>query len=149
MIRSIIVILALVAFVLAGPAGAIKRVPLADDKPSAENQKTNQTTDSAEGKAPPSEPSKKQGNDRQGADKRDSGNPSEAARPEKSKQPEDDSSNKDRIKERDRFIDENGDGLNDRYKKRPEIVKRKKESGDSKESEKDSNTKKARDYRGR
>jgi len=126
MTRRILILMTLVAFILAGPAAAVKSVPRSNDKTAIENQKPDGSTGSTDPKATPSEPSRKPGDTSRDADKR-----KEESRPEQVKRPNDDSGQKDRIKERDRFIDENDDGLNDRYKKPPEKVKRKKESDDS------------------
>lgn len=123
MMRRILILTVLAAFVLAGPAMAVKRVPKSDDRPSIETQKPDRATGSSDQKAP-SEPPKKQGDDRDTARRK------EEPQPERAKAP-DNSVQKDRPQERDRFIDENGDGVNDRFKKPPETVKKKKESDDS------------------
>ena len=125
MTRRFLILMALTAFVMAGRASAVKSVPRSNDKTAIENQKPDASKGSSDQKATPSEPSRKAGDARQDSDKR-----KEDSRPEQVKKPSDDSGQKDRIKERDRFIDENDDGLNDRYKKPPEKVKRKKESDD-------------------
>ncbi len=129
MTKRLLILFTLVAFVLAGPAMAVKRVPKSDDRPSIDNQKPDRASGSSDQKAP-SEPPKKQSEGKQ-----ESGKRKDESRTERIQKPADDSGQKDRFKERDRFIDENSDGLNDRYKKPPETVKRKKESEGSSRKE--------------
>ena len=127
--QKLLILVTLVAFVLAGPAMAVKRVPKSDDRPSIDNQKPDRAPGSSDQKAPSDSP-KKQRDDKRGVEQ-----PKRESRPERANQPAEDSAKKDHSRERDRFIDENDDGLNDRYKKPPEVVKRKKESDDSEKKE--------------
>jgi hypothetical protein len=137
MMRNVIILLILAAFILSAPAMAIKKVPKSDGRPGVESKNPDQTGQPSGQQPPAPQPTKNQSDHRSGggSDGRDKSPPAEPRKPSN-----DDSGQRERSKDKDRFIDENDDGLNDGYKKPPEKVKRKKES-DSSSNEKQSKSK--------
>jgi hypothetical protein len=124
MIRNLIILTIVLAFVFTGTASAIKRVPASDDNQGVIQQKPNRAGDSESRKAPPKARQSSVDDGEKGT--RDGRENIPAREPKKSSGDERDG--KDRVKDRDRFIDENDDGINDRIKKPPEKIKRKKET---------------------
>jgi hypothetical protein len=116
--RNAVIISILLSLIIVSPAMAIKRVPKSDDQ----SRETQQNGDSVRHEGP------------------DKATLPKPINPEPPKQPERPSKpNKPSIGEKDRFIDEDGDGINDRLKMPPETIKKKKEikSDHSDKSEKD------------
>lgn len=109
--RNAVIILVLLSFLMASPALAVKRVSKTDDQAREERQKDNQGTPDTPSKATP--PAATQPD-----------RPESTQRPERVREPERPSKGGDR----DRFIDENGDGINDKLKTPPETIKKKKET---------------------
>lgn len=107
--NRIMIFLVLLSFGLTTPVMAVRKVPR--DKPSREQSQPAQNPETPQkppepGKAVPPEPKP--------APQKDVSPPPS---PEHRK-----------IKDRDRFIDEDGDGINDNLKKPPEVIKKKKET---------------------
>jgi hypothetical protein len=121
----------LVAFAWAAPAMAIKRVPKSDRNPTNALQKQDRGQQSTATEPSPQPP------DRPVDNRDDKGGGGRAGNPPSDKRPSDDSGQKDRFKDRDRFIDEDDDGLNDKMKKPPEKIKRKKDSGGASKERRD------------
>jgi hypothetical protein len=96
----------LLSFILAGPASAVKRVPKSDNQATEDRQRGPQESRVPDKATPP--PEHRQESNR------------EVARPQQPEQPSHE-------RDRDRFIDKDGDGINDNLKKPPETVKRKKD----------------------
>jgi hypothetical protein len=115
-----------VVLLLAGPAMAVKRVSKSDNSAQQQNQATDSGTHVTPAPAAPSPGSSDKHLDAN-TDKRDGSQNNDSNRQPVQKPPEQPS-----MGQRDRFIDRDGDGLNDQMKKPPETVKKKK---DSKEEE--------------
>jgi hypothetical protein len=94
----------LFSFMLVGPASAVKRVPKSVNQATDQRQKERQDVQAPEKGTPP--PERRQNSSR------------DEAKPQPPEKPSDDG-------HRDRFIDRDGDGINDNIKKPPETVKRK------------------------
>jgi hypothetical protein len=104
MVKRILVILIAVSFLAASPALAVKRVPKKSAQQSAASgQGQNQTG----------------GQQESGDIKRNVQPPPQ--------EPQRRRTEPSRVKEKDRFIDENDDGINDRYRKPPAVKKKPKE----------------------
>jgi hypothetical protein len=102
--KRLLIAFILLSFILAGPASAVKRVPKAGDQPTEQKQRDPQDKPASDKVAPPSE--HHQDTNRQDV---------------KPSQPEPPKGGGDK----DRFIDRDGDGINDNLKKPPETIRRK------------------------
>ena len=113
-----IIIMALAAIILISPvASAIKRVPRNDTKAHGDTvQKANPSGPEKSKQSPGVEKGRNSSND---------------ANKVPSKPPE-----QKKNVEKDKFVDENGDGINDNIKKPPEVIKKKKENPSEKKSPK-------------
>jgi len=122
----IIILLTLASFALSTEAMAVKLVPKVERQEQKDTQGSGtQTPD----KNPPSTPSVTPEKRRESAPA-----PKEPERRQ--------TDSKEKFKERDRFIDEDDDGINDRLKKAPETIKKKKE--DSSKTEKSTKSRRTR-----
>ncbi len=111
MVRKVFAILIAVMFLAASPVLAVKKVP----------------KQSAQQSAAPDQGQNQSGGQQESGDVKQNVQPPPPPNPEATK-PE-----PPKVKEKDRFIDENDDGINDRYKK-PPVVKRKPKEEESKEN---------------
>jgi hypothetical protein len=127
MIRQLVIAFAIVAFALSSQALAVKKVPISNDKSSSQVQTPDQTRQPSSRESDTSDP--RASGDQQRVARDDDKMRTKTQRdnsPEAKRAPSRDNDNGERIKEKDRFVDENDDGLNDRYKKSPEKVRKKK-----------------------
>lgn len=105
MVGRILVVLIAVSFLAASPALAVKRVPKQSaQQPAASDQGQNQT-----------------------GGQRESGDVKQNVQPPPPQEPQPRRPEPPKVRERDRFIDENDDGINDRYRKPPSVKKKPKE----------------------
>jgi hypothetical protein len=107
MTSRILAILIVFAFLAASPALAVKKVP---------KQSAQQSTSATQGQ-------------NQTGGQKESGDIKQNVQPPPPQQPQSRRPEPPKIKEKDRFIDENDDGINDRYKKPPVVKKKPKEEG--------------------
>lgn len=110
------ILIAFIIFALAGPAQAIKRVPKSNEQQKEEPKKTETSKDAAAPDKAAPQPPARPVHDNESAASR----PQRRQRPPEPKRPTYD--------KKDRFIDQDGDGINDNIKKAPETIKKRKES---------------------
>jgi len=108
-IRCLLGMTILAALMLSGPALAVKKVAKSENT-SSEKQQDNERKQPVSPANNPQQPAP----DRSREDRNKNEKPVESEKPV--------------VKEKDRFVDEDGDGLNDKIKKPPETVKKKRES---------------------
>jgi hypothetical protein len=106
---KLLILLTALSFLLAGPAFAVKRVPKSGDQ-STEQRQSPAPDEQAPAPDKTTPPPERQG-DRE----------TEHSRPPQSEQSH-------RNGDRDRFIDRDGDGINDNLKKPPETIKKKRDN---------------------